>query len=85
MFTFYYDINENFKQYPRIVRQTRFLDSMLPTPLKIGYVAERIWREDHNTGEVTFVKHRQFPPDGYVLNDDDIKEFRWIKLKAVEL
>ena len=50
-------------------------------PLSITTFADIIW-EEYN-GRIRYIKH----PTKYVLthqlNDDEIKEFRWVKLSAV--
>jgi len=47
------------------------------------YRATIAWHE--YDGVIKYIKHPKLDTFTYVFNDSDIKQFRWIKLQAMEL
>lgn len=83
MYHYYYKIHEQYhNQYPKVIRQTRVVNSKLSKPIKIAYVSEKIWCEHDDEIIVTKDRFKQTP---YSLSEEEIKEFRWIKLTSVDM
>lgn len=52
-------------------------------PMIAAMFATILWEEKDN--KIRFVKHPSRSPDHHILTDDEIKQFRWIKLSAVDI
>jgi len=74
--TIYAVINPYISDYPPVVRLEKVM-------YKVILSSDRVWAENNISGEVFLIKNRT--GETGKISDEDIKEFRWIKLRAVDI